>query len=156
MLTSPNAAAAAASTDLRSTAGVMAALPRLFVKLASFGYFDVGFAHIPDNAAYIPPVAEAATTSSSTTVAAAAVAGTATSAAAAAEVTAAAAAVANQASKASTAAAGGATRAAEAATRGVAHEGLRSVESIFTYMSSKWAVLCLFMVIPRLAVRIID
>ncbi|TGZ80854.1 hypothetical protein EX30DRAFT_341183 [Ascodesmis nigricans] len=125
LLTAPNAAV---TTSLRSTAGVMAALPRLFVKLASFGYLDAHVVNAADHGSNVPPIEALSTVASAASATAAEVASVAASQLSDASVTA-------------------ATGAAETTSRGVAHDGLRSMGNMFNYVTSKWAVLCLFMTI---------
>ena len=108
---------ATAAHGFRAPSNVMASIPRFFAKMASLGY--VGTAADPTSIADspVPAVAEAFTTLANATASAAA----------------------SQVS-------GNVTAGDLPSSSGAFGGGMRSLGSLFAYMTSKWAVLCLFMV----------
>lgn len=124
----PSAASAAAATSstaaaahgFRAPSNVMASIPRFFAKMASLGY--VGTAADPASITNspVPAVAEAFTTLANATAGAAA-------------------------SQVSGNTIGGSSPSTPMAS-GAFDGGIRGVSSVVTYATSKWALLCLFMV----------
>ncbi|KAA8892893.1 hypothetical protein FN846DRAFT_981340 [Sphaerosporella brunnea] len=102
----------------RSATPIMASVPRFFAKLASLGYIGTGSVAAATSSVPAEEVIANTTTEAAVVESSVAAAANATVAAAA---------------------------AAEAA--GAFDGGLRSMGSVFTYVTSKWAVLCLFMTV---------